>query len=64
MNRLLFVLVLIVAAVVGLGFYRNWFQIGTDSADGKAHINLTVDQKKIQEDEKKAEDRVRGTNRP
>jgi len=61
MGRFLFVIVLIVACGVGLGFYRGWFQIGSDSADGKAHLKLTVDQKKIQDDEKKAEEKVRGT---
>ena len=49
MNRLLFVLVLLVACGIGLGYYRGWF-------------NLSVDQDKIHEDEKKVEDRVRGTN--
>jgi hypothetical protein len=48
MNRFLFVLVLLVACGIGLGFYRGWF-------------NLTVDQDKMQADEKSAEDRVRGT---
>ncbi len=54
MNRLLIVLVLIVAGVGGLGYYLGWFRIGSDSADGTTHVTLTVDEKKIEEDKKKA----------
>lgn len=61
MGRLLVVLVLIAAGVVGLGFYRGWFELSSSSGDGKSHIELNVDQKKIQADEKKAENTVRGT---
>jgi hypothetical protein len=53
MNRLLVGLVLVVAVVVGLGFYRGWFDAATDSADGKSHLNITVDKDKIKEDEEK-----------
>ena len=45
MNRLLIVLVLIVAGVGGLGYYLGWFRIGSDSADGTTHVTLTVDEK-------------------
>jgi len=53
MNRLIVGLVLVVAVVVGLGFYRGWFGAATDSADGKSHLNITVDKDKIKEDENK-----------
>ena len=59
MNRLIIVLVLIVAGVGGLGYYLGWFRIGSDSADGTTHVTLTVDEKKIEEDKKKAEKEVR-----
>jgi len=61
MGRLFVVLVLIAAGVIGLGFYRGWFELSSSNGDGKSRIELNVDQKKIQEDEKKAGDRVRGT---
>jgi len=60
MNRLLVFVGLIVVCVIGLGFYFGYFRIGSDSTDGATHITLTVDQKKIQEDEKKAVEKVQG----
>lgn len=54
MNRLLFVLVLVVASGVGLGFYRGWFGVTTDSDNGESHITFSVDKDKVQEDEEKA----------
>ena len=60
MNRLMIVVGLIVVGVTVLGFYFGYFRIGTDSADGAAHITLTVDQKRIHEDEQKAAEKVQG----
>lgn len=60
MSRLLIVVVLIVVGVVGLGFYFGYFRINSDSADGTSHITLTVEQKKLHEDEKKAVEKVQG----
>lgn len=54
MQRLLFVLVLVGAGVIGLGFYRGWFHIESDNADGKSNVTLGVDTEKIQEDKTKA----------
>ncbi|MGH7172642.1 MAG: hypothetical protein ACRELG_20365 [Gemmataceae bacterium] len=53
MKAFLVVLVLLVAGVVGLGFYRGWFSFASDSADAKSNITLTVDKDKMQADEKK-----------
>lgn len=58
MNRLLIVLVLVVACVIGLGFYLDWFHIGSDSVSGKDRITFTVDEEKIKEDKKKAQEKV------
>ena len=60
MNRLLAVVAVIALCVVGLGFYLGWFQIRTTSSDGTTQFNLTVDQKKIQESENEAKERLRG----
>jgi hypothetical protein len=54
MKPLILVLVLVGAAIVGLGFYRGWFQVGSDSADGKSNVTLSVDTDKFQEDRKTA----------
>jgi len=59
MNRLLIVLVLVVIGVAGLGYYLGWFRVDKTNADGQTHITLTVDQKKIQADEKRALEKVR-----
>jgi Na+/H+ antiporter NhaB len=63
MRFLLVVVVVLVVVIVGVGFYRGWFSIASDSADGKGHITLTVDQKKIQDDEKAVQDRARNLGR-
>jgi hypothetical protein len=59
MKRLLVVVVLLVAVIVGLGFYLDWFRISTGSTDDKTGINVTVDQKKIREGTKKAKEKVK-----
>jgi hypothetical protein len=50
MNRLLFVLVLIVVCGVGLGFYLGWFHVGSENAGGKSNVTLSVDGDKFQKD--------------
>jgi len=64
MNRLLTVVALIVICGIGLGFYLGWFHIGSDNADGTSHITLTVEQKKIQDDEKKALEKIHDLSHP
>jgi hypothetical protein len=58
MRRFLIVLLLLVAGVVGLGFYLDWFHLSTGSTDQKTNITITVDQNKIREDEEKAKEKV------
>lgn len=60
MRRLFVVLVLVAAGAVGLGFWLGWFHVGSDRIDGKDRITLTVDEHRIQEDKKKAQDKVQG----
>jgi len=59
MTRFLGVLVLLVAAVVGLGFYLGWFHFSKNSDDQKTNVTITVDQDKIRQDEEKAKEKVR-----
>jgi hypothetical protein len=63
MKRLLFVLVLIGAGAVGFGFYRGWFHLGSDQADGKSNVTLSMDTGKFQEDRKTAVANVQGVGR-
>ena len=61
MKRFLFVLVIVLAGVVGLGFYRGWFNIGSDRNENQDHLTITVDENKIKEDGKKAQQKVQDT---
>jgi hypothetical protein len=54
MKGFIFLLVLFAAGAVGLGFYLKWFQIGSDNADGKSNVTLSVDGDKFQKDRKTA----------
>jgi len=63
MKALLVVLALLVAGIAGLGFYRGWFSVASDSADAKSNITLTVDQDKFQEDRKAATESVQDLGR-
>jgi hypothetical protein len=58
MKTFLIVLVLIVAAVAGLGLYRGWFAFGSENASDKANVTLSVDKGKIEEDKDKAVEKV------
>ena len=55
MKNLVFLAVLAVAAVGGVGIWRGWFAIGSDnSASDKANVTLTVDKEKIAADKEAA----------
>jgi predicted negative regulator of RcsB-dependent stress response len=58
MKRLLIVLVLVVAVVVGLGFYQGWFRYSTAGTDGKVNIPISVDREKIEQDKEKVKEKV------
>ena len=64
MKGLLFVLVLVVVGVVGLGFYLGWFQMAWDRVANTDHVSIKVDEKKIQEDEKRAEEKAHELEHP
>jgi hypothetical protein len=58
MARFVGVLVILAALVAGIGFYRGWFTFGSESADGKTHINLTVDKDKVKSDVNAVEEKA------
>jgi cell division protein FtsB len=57
MRRLLFVLVVVVAGVAALGYYRGWFTVSTV---GKQEVDLKMDNEKLKEDEAKAKAKLEG----
>ena len=60
MKTLLVVVVLLLAGIAALGFYRGWFHLSTNSTDQKPSATITVDKDKIHADEEKAKDTVQG----
>jgi hypothetical protein len=58
MKKLMVVVVLLLAGVAGLGFYRGWFSLSTENADHKPSATITVDKDKIKEDEQSAKEKV------
>jgi hypothetical protein len=58
MRTLVFVVVLLLVGIVGVGFYRGWFQVLTDNTDQRPSATVTVDKGKIQADEKKAKEEM------
>lgn len=54
MKRFGFVLVLIAVGIVGLGFYRGWFNLGSENTHGQSNVTLSVDGDKFRADRKAA----------
>jgi uncharacterized protein YlxW (UPF0749 family) len=59
MKRFLIGLVLLVACVAGVGLYRGWFQVTSETANDQRNVTLSADQNKIKEDEKKVVQKVK-----
>ena len=60
MRTLVFVVVVLLAGTVGLGFYRGWFGLSTNGADQKPSATITVDKEKFHADEEMAKEKVEG----
>ena len=58
MYRFIVIVGAIAVCVIITGFYFGVLRIGSDSAGGLTHITLTWDRTKMQEDEKKAMEKV------
>jgi len=59
MKAFLILLVLLVAGVVGLGFYQGWWHVSTDGAGQTPSVTISADEKKMQEDKKRVEDQAK-----
>jgi hypothetical protein len=60
MRTLLFVAVLFLVGIAGVGFYRGWFQFSAESASQRPSATITMDKGKIHADEQKAKDEMQG----
>ena len=58
MLRILLVLALIVAIVVGLGVVMGWFHFSSASDDNNAHVTMSVDKDQLRKDKDKAVDQA------
>jgi cytoskeletal protein RodZ len=58
MRAFLVVVVLLLAGIVGLGFYQGWFQVSSDrdSTDQTVNTTFTVDPGKMREDKEKLQE--------
>jgi len=60
-KKLFLVLTVLVVLVIGVGFYRGWFALSSQSQDtesNKTDINLTVDRRKVKEDVQEVKDKT------
>ncbi len=64
MRRLLVLLVVVVAGVAALGFYRGWFEVRWDRSGGQGQLTTTVNEDKIQQDRDRAVEKVQGVTQP
>jgi len=58
MKQFAIFVVLVVACIAGVGFYRGWFHVASDTDAAKRNVTFTADPTKIKEDEKKVVDKV------
>ena len=58
MKNLCTLLVLSIIGLAILGYYRDWFQFSSDSADHELTFHLTVDKEKLNEDKEKAKQKL------
>lgn len=58
MNRVLIAMILIVAGLLGLGFYLKWFGVASESDANKGSMTFTMDKDKIKEDKDKVVDKA------
>ena len=60
MRALMVIVVLLLVGIAGLGYYRGWFALSTNSSDNAPSATVTVDKNKFHEDEQRARDDVQG----
>lgn len=63
MKRFIFVLMLLGAGAVGMGFYLKWFNVASESGSGKSNVTISMDTDKIHKDSKTAVANVQDVGR-
>jgi hypothetical protein len=58
MLRFLGVLVILLALIAGIGYYRGWFRTTSEDTNSHGALTLTVDKDKIDQDKVSAEHQV------
>jgi hypothetical protein len=58
MKNLVFVAVLLLVGIAGVGLYRGWFHLSTNGAGHEPSATVTVDKDKLHADEQRAKDKV------
>jgi hypothetical protein len=58
MIRFIGVVVVLLAIVAGIGYYRGWFHTESTDAGGHDAVTVTVDKDKINQDKTSAEQQV------
>jgi hypothetical protein len=66
MRKVLFVVVVLLGCVIGLGLWRGWFGFSTsrDPETGQRGVQFNLDPNKMKSDVQKARDRVGGSVSP
>jgi hypothetical protein len=60
MRNVMFVVLLLVVGIAGLGYYRGWFVVSTNSTDQMPSATISVDKDKFHADQQTARDDVHG----
>ena len=60
MKKLAVVLVLVLAGIACLGFYRGWFTASTGDTAHGVNVSIGVDRDKIRDDESKVKEKIQG----
>jgi hypothetical protein len=64
MFRLLIVLLAIAAGIIGLVYYRGWFNVESDKSGSNSRITITTDHEKIKKDKEALMEHMPGADRP
>ena len=58
MIRILGMLVVLLAVIAGIGYYRGWFHAGSTDTNGQQTVTVTVDKDKLDQDKASAQQEV------